>query len=148
MKTLGIWTVAALLAVASGTAGAQDRAMRDGVRDGAGSERHWRDGHRDRWRGDPHPGRHWSRPHHSHRYGGRDWGPRYYAGTPYDYDGGYPGWLHAPFAAPPVGYFAPPVYIERFVEREPVYIERFVEREPVFIERFIVREPAYIERQH
>jgi outer membrane protein OmpA-like peptidoglycan-associated protein len=171
MGQLGTWAAAAMLALASGMAAAQDRAPRDGARGertprgdwssrgdrtqrgdwsrgdrtqggdwSTRGDRTWRDGHRDGWRGDRdwrdgwrgdrHDGRHWSRPHYYPRYyGWRDWGPRYYWGSPYYYDWGYPSWLYAPFAAPFVDYYEPPVYIERYVEREPVYIEREPPRE-------------------
>jgi outer membrane protein OmpA-like peptidoglycan-associated protein len=144
MRQLGIWTAAAMLALVSGMAAAQDRGPRDGARgdrtprgdwssrgqltqrgDWSRGDRTWRDGHRDGWRGDRYSGRHFSRPYYYPRhYGWRDWGPRYYWGSPYYYDWGYPGWLYAPFAAPFVDYYDAPVYIERYVEREPVYIER------------------------
>lgn len=147
MGPLGIWAAAAMLTLASGTAGAQDRGPRDGARgertpggdwssrgdrtqraDWGRGDRTWRDGdrdgwrrdgHRDGWRGPRHDGRHWSRRHYYPRhYGWRDWGQRYYRDSPYYYDWGYPGWLHAPFAEPFADYYDAPVYIERHVERE------------------------------
>jgi len=189
MGQLGIWAAAAMLALASGMAAAQDRTPRDGARgdrtprgdwssrgdrtqrgdwsrgdrtqrgdwstrgdrtwrdghrDGWRGDRNWRDGHRDGWRGHRYDGRRWSRPHYYPRhYGWRDGGPRYYWGAPYYYDWGYPGWLYAPFAAPYVEYYEPPVYIERYVEREPVYIEREYEEPPERSERSHARiEPA------
>ena len=179
MKELGIWATAAMLALASGMAGAQDRGTRDGARgertprgdlssrgdrtqrgdwssrgdrtprgdwssrgertprgDWSRGDRNWRDGHRDGWRGDRYSGRHYSRPHYYPRhYGWRDWGPRYFWGSPYYYGQGYPSWLYAPYAAPYVDYYDAPVYIERYVEREPVYIEREYQEAPERTER-------------
>jgi outer membrane protein OmpA-like peptidoglycan-associated protein len=94
-----------------------------------------RDGYRDGWRGDRYYGRHYSRPYYPRHYGWRDWGSRYYWGSPYYYYGGYPSWLLAPFVAPYVDYYDPPVYIERYIEREPVYIERDVPEPPERSER-------------
>lgn len=158
MKHLGTWAAAAMLALASAAAMAQDRGPREG-RDGARGERtprgewstrgdrsprgdygrgdrNWRDGHRDGWRGERYYGRHYSRPYYYPRYSGwPDWGPRYYWGDRY-YDWGYP-WLPAPFLAPFVDYYEPPVYVERYIEREPVYIER--EPAPERSERSLAR---------
>lgn len=147
MKHLGIWAAAAMLALASATAGAQDRVPREG-RDGARGERtprgdwstrgdrtrrgdysrgdrRWRDGRRDGWRGDRHYGRHYSRPYYYPRYDGwLDWGPRHYGAPRYYWDDRYYDWGYPWFVAPFVDYYAPPVYVERYVEREPVYVER------------------------
>ena len=122
--------MAAMLALASGAGWAQDRGPRDGWRGGERAQRGDYRGdraqrdHRDGWRGGRHDGRHWTRPYYP-RYGWRDWGPRYYWSSPrYYYDWGYPGWLYpTPYLGPYVDW-EPPVYVERYIEREPVYIER------------------------
>lgn len=141
MKRFGMWAAAAMLALASGAGWAQDRGSRDGWRGGERAQRgDWsrdgRDGHRDGWRGDRHYHRHWSRSYYP-RYGWRDWGPRYSWSSPrYYYDHrGYPGWLYpTPYLDPYVDW-EPPVYVERYIEREPVYIERAYEEPPERSER-------------
>lgn len=154
MNRLGIWAAAgAMLLLGAGVAWGQDRGPRDGTRDGMrGGDRQWRgDGHRDGWRGDRYSGRHWGGgyyyprygSHYYPRYGWRDWGPRYYRSSPYFW-AGYPSWLYAaPYFAPYVEW-EPPVYVERYIEREPVYVERVYE-EPVEprprTERYAQRSP-------
>ena len=145
MKRLWMWAAAATLALASGAGWAQDRGSRDGWRGGERAQRgDYRGdraqrgdrsrGNRDGWRGDRHYGRHSSRPYYP-RYGWRDWGPRYYWGSPRYYDWGYPGWLYpTPYLEPYVEW-EPPVYVERYIEREPVYIEREYQEPPERSER-------------
>lgn len=177
MKQFGIWATAAMLALASGMAVAQDRGTRDG-RDGARGDRtqrgDWstrgdrtqrgdRTGRGD-WstRGDRTGRGDWSRGDRNWRDGYRDgWRGDRYSGRHYSRPYYYPrhyGWRDW---GPryywgnryydwgyPSWLYAP--FAAPFVDYydAPVYIERYVEREPVYIEREYQEPPERSERSY
>jgi outer membrane protein OmpA-like peptidoglycan-associated protein len=174
MKQLGIWAAAAMLALASGMAGAQDRGTRDG-RDGARGERtprgDWSNrGDRTRrgdWsnrgdrtrRGDwsSRGDRNWRDGHRDgwrgDRYSGRHFSrphyyPRHYGWRdwgPRYYWGGSPYYYDWGYPSWLYAPFAAP-YVDYY--DAPVYVERYVEREPVYIEREYQEPPERSERSY